>query len=252
MASTFRSVGQRGLLPVDGSRAVDLASRRVATVLGGASRHGRGLPVTAVADDRFAFAKDHTLGRMTIRSSGARVTATGARITSSRTRVASATAITATQVGGGEQWSAASTGVTGGSATVAFVSPNALDAGEDGSALAARLAVVVAARVTRVVAIGGFVDPRVDVQFAASVAGITADAAVATDSRTTGAACVPHGTDTSGRHQQTDQRQHDSIGGFHRDDPCLEQVGGQMNDAFDLNESPCFVIGTLAGKLHPN
>jgi hypothetical protein len=29
-------------------------------------------------------------------------------------------------------------------------------------------------------------------------------------------------------------------------------VGGQMNDAFDLNESPCFVIGTSAGKLHPN
>lgn len=214
--------------------------------------------MTAVADDRFAFVKDHTLGRMTIRSSGARITATGARITSGRTRVASATAITATQVGGGEQWPATGTGVTGGSAAVAFVSPDAFDAGEDGSALAARLAVVVAARVTWVIAIGGFVDPRVDVQFAASVAGIaaaagiTADAAVATDSRTTGAASVPHGTDTSGRHQQTDQRQHDSIGGFHRDDPCLEQVGGQMNDAFDLNESPCFVIGTSAGKLHPN
>jgi hypothetical protein len=29
-------------------------------------------------------------------------------------------------------------------------------------------------------------------------------------------------------------------------------VGGQMDDAFDLNESPCFVIGTSAGKLHPN
>lgn len=214
--------------------------------------------MTAVADDRFAFVKDHAIGGMTIRSAGARVTAPGARIATGRAGVAATTTIAATEIGDWEQWPAACTGVTAGAATVAFVAPNALDAGEDGSALAARLAVVVAARVTRVVAIGGFVDPWVDVQFATPVAGIataariTTGAAVATDARTTRAASVPHGTDTSGRHQQTDQRQHDSTGGFHRDDPCLEQVGGQMDDAFDLNESPCFVIGTLAGKLHPN
>lgn len=72
----------------------------------------------------------------------------------------------------------AATGQVTGVATAAVrvsVTPQAGNTGEDRSATAARLAVVIAASIARVTTVGGMINPRIDIQFATPIAtGIAA------------------------------------------------------------------------------
>ncbi len=86
--------------------------------------------------------------------------------------------------------------------TLATIAPQTLKPAEHRAAFAARLAVVIAALVTGIHTVGRFVDPRIDVQFAAAFA-IAASAAGVDRKRSVGSVgTASHGPDTAGQAKQ--------------------------------------------------